>query len=73
MNMNIWVIVKLNQPFVRGSLLRLNFRKNEALGGKTPFFVICSFCTPYSICLNIDFDREVFYGNDAFFIVVGLT
>ena len=60
MNMNIWVIVKLNQLFVRGSLLKLNFQKNKVVGGKTPFFVICSFCTPYSICLNIEFCRGEF-------------
>ena len=33
--------------------LKQSFRKNKVVTGKTLFFVIDSFCTPHSICLNI--------------------
>ena len=32
--------------------LKQNFQKNKVVTGKTPFFVIGPFCTPYSIRLN---------------------
>ena len=35
--------------------LQQNFRRNEAVTCKTPFFVIGLFCPPHSICLNIGF------------------
>ena len=31
------------------------FLKNKVVNGKTLFFVIGPFCTPYSICINISF------------------
>ena len=56
MNMYIWAIGILNQLFIRDSYTqRLNFQKNESVSGKSPFFMIGSFCTPHSICLNIGF------------------
>ena len=35
--------------------MKQNFRKNEVVTGKTPFFVIGPFGTPQPICLNIGF------------------
>ena len=40
---------------------------------KSPFFVKGSFCTPYSICLNIGFWQGSLYGNVAFSIVARST
>ena len=40
--------------------LKQNFRKYKVVSGKTPFFVIGPFCTPHSICLNIDFWQSSF-------------
>ena len=53
MNLEIWVIGKLNQIFSRDKL-RLNFEK-KVVRDKTPLFVIGPFCTLRSICLNIGF------------------
>ena len=53
MNMDIWVIGKLNQIFSRDKL-RLNFEK-KVVRDKTALFVIGPFCTLRSICLNIGF------------------
>ena len=50
-NRNIWVVCKSNQ--IKVLRLKLNFQKNEAVKGKSKFFVIGPFCTPHSICLNI--------------------
>lgn len=52
MNMDLWVINTLNQPFLRGSYI---FQKTKVVIGKTLFFVIGPFCTPSYICLNIGF------------------
>ena len=49
MNIDIWVVGTLNQLFIRGSYTKLNFWKNKVVSGKTPFFVIGPFCTPYSM------------------------
>ena len=38
--------------------------------GKTPFFAICPFCTHHSISLTLASDMTVFYGNDAFSILL---
>ena len=54
-NMNIWVIGPSNQLFIRGSCNQIEFPKSKVVIGKTLFFVIGPFCTPHSICLNIDF------------------
>ena len=35
--------------------LKQNFLKCKEVTGKTLFFVIGLFCTPHSICLNIEF------------------
>ena len=35
--------------------LKQIFKKNKAVTGKTPLFVIGPFCSRHSICLNIDF------------------
>ena len=40
---------------IRGSWNRTKFPKNKIVTGKTPFFVICPFCTHHSICLIIGF------------------
>ena len=51
--------------------LKQDFRKNKAVAGKTPFYVIGPFCTPHSILLTLASDRTVLYGIDAFsFLVV---
>ena len=53
--------------------LKQNFRKNWVVTGKTPFFVIGPFCTPYSICVNIGFLQSSFavlYGNAMLSILV---
>ena len=55
MNMYIWATGILNQLFKEILKLKLNFQKNEAVGGKRPFFVMGPFRTPHSICLNILF------------------
>ena len=70
MNMNIWILSILNQLFVRGSYTEIKFSKNKVVSGKTPHFVIGPFCIPHSICLNIDFWKQVLYGNVTFSIVV---
>ena len=56
MNVYIWAIGTLNQLFIRGSCTQINiFPENEVVNGKSTFFVIGPFFTPYSICLNIGF------------------
>ena len=40
--------------------LKLNFQKNKVVTGKTLFFVIGSFCSHHSICLNIGFWHGTF-------------
>ena len=55
MNMDFWVVGTSNQLFIAGYYTETNFQKNMADTGKTTFFVIGPFCTPHSICLNIDF------------------
>ena len=55
MNMYIWATGILNQLFKEILKLKLNFQKNEVVGGKRPFFVMGPFRTPHSICLNILF------------------
>ena len=32
--------------------MNLNFQKSYVVSGKSKFFVLDPFCTPYSICLN---------------------
>ena len=57
-NMRIWEIDRLNRPFIRGSYTENKFskkRKENVVTGKCAFFVIGSFCTPHSICLNMSF------------------
>ena len=55
MNMDIWVVGTSNQLFLKGSYTEAKFSKktkNKVVTDKTPFFVIGSFCTPHSVCLN---------------------
>ena len=68
--MDILVIAISNQIVTRGSKLKQNLQKNKVVTRKTPVFVIGSFCTPHSICLNFGFDRAVLYENVAFSILV---
>ena len=49
-----WLVHQINSLY-EVHTPKLNFRKNKVVTGKTPFFVIGSFCTPHSICLNIGF------------------
>ena len=53
MDINIWAIAIENQLFRRGSYTQINFfKKNEEVSGKSLIFVIGTFCTYHSICLN---------------------
>ena len=52
--MDILVICTLNQLFIKCSL-KLGFRNNKVVSGKTPFIVICPFHNFHSIYLNIGF------------------
>ena len=47
-------------------MLKLNFRKDEVLGGKSPFFMIGPFYT-------LNFDKKVLYGKVALSIIVRST
>ena len=55
LNMYIWVVGTLNQLSARSSYTQINFFKEGALSGKSPFFLIGPLSTPHSICLNIAF------------------
>ena len=55
MNMFILGIGTVNQLFVEVLILQLSFQKNEIVSDKNSFFMIGSFCTAHSICLNIRF------------------
>ena len=54
MNVDTWVISKLNQQFTRDSYTEITFSK-KCSSRTTPLLVIGPFCTPHSICLNIGF------------------
>ena len=58
--MAINVVGTSNQLFLRGSKTEANFPKYKVVTGKTPLFVICPFCSRYSICLNIGFGQSSF-------------
>ena len=56
--MGIWVVGTSNQLFVKGIAkikLKPNFQKNEIVTGKTPFFMMGTFCSHFCICPNIGF------------------
>ena len=59
MNMGIWPICALNQLFVRGTQIRFSKKrkkkKDKAVSGKNPFFLIGPCCTSHVICPNIGF------------------
>ena len=57
MSMDIWVVGTLNLVLIRGSYNEIKFSKknNKRVLGKTPFFLLGQFLTPYSVCLNISF------------------
>ena len=55
MNIDIWVVGRSDQLFMKGSYTETNLQKNEVVTGKTPFFVIGHFCTIHFICLNTSF------------------
>ena len=59
--MDIWVTGTLNQVLYEVLKLKQNFRKGKVATGKSPFFVIGQFCTPYSICFNIAFWQSSFF------------
>ena len=50
--------------------MKQNFRKNNVVTGKTPFFVLGLLCSHHSICLTLASDMGVLYDNDAFSILV---
>ena len=50
-----WLLIHQIKSLQEVFKLKQNFQKNEAVTGKTPFFVIGPFCTPHSIWLNIAF------------------
>ena len=52
-DMDIWVVGTLNQLLKEVLKLKQNFQKNKVVTGRASFFVIGSFCTHHSICLNI--------------------
>ena len=52
-NMDILVVGTSNQVFIEVLKLKQSFLKNKVVTGKTPFFVIRSFCSHHSTCLNI--------------------
>ena len=54
MNTNICIVGTL-KPLEEVAIVKLNFQKYEVVSGKSLFFMIGSFCTPHSICLNIGF------------------
>ena len=56
-NMRIWEMDRLKRPFIRGYYTENKFskKKKNVVTGKSAFFVIGSFCTPHSICLNVSF------------------
>ena len=60
MNADIWVVGTSKQLFLKVFILKHNFQKNEIVTVKTPFYVIASFCTLPSMCLNISFCQESF-------------
>ena len=70
MDIDIWVIVTLNNLFIRDSYTQFRFQK-YIFSGKTPFFVIDPFRIPDFICLNID--GPVLYENVALSIIVLLS
>ena len=52
--MDIWVVGTLSQLF---RILKKTQGRNKVVTGKTPFFVIGSFCTFHSICIKIGFSN----------------
>ena len=67
-------IMDLDSPFqVSVSLYFKVFLKNKLATGNTPFFVIGSFRTHHSICLNIGFYMAVLYPNNVFSNLVPST
>ena len=42
------------------------FKKNKVYTGKSPLFVINSYCLPFLFVLTLASDMAVFYGNDGF-------
>ena len=50
--------------------LKKNLQKNKVVTGKTPFLVIGPFVLTTLFILALTSDMTVFYGNDAFFILV---
>ena len=53
MIMDIWVVGSLYALYIREhyTLIICFFKKNEVVSAKTPFLMLGTFCTPYSICL----------------------
>ena len=50
--------------------MKQNFQKNKVVTGKTPFLWQVHFVVIILFVLTLAFDMAVFYGNDAFTILV---
>ena len=69
----IWAFARTSsQLFIRGFYTEIKFpKKNKAVFGQTPFFVIGPFYTPHSIYLiALTFSRTILYESVVFSIVV---
>ena len=64
-NMGIWVVVTTNELFLRVLKLKQNFQKNKYLLAKLSSFVVTIL-----FVLSLASDMAVWYGNDAFSILV---
>ena len=53
--MNIWVVSNKNNSLWEVLKPKQDFQKNKVVTEKTPFVVVTTFWTHYSICLNIGF------------------
>ena len=62
--MDIWVIDKLNELFIRGYYTENKFSEKKVISGKIPLFVVDPFLNPHFICPNIAF---VFQKRFSFF------
>ena len=70
--MYIWTIATVNQLFIRGSFIQINFSKKEVVR-EQPFFAIGTQVLPIQFALTLAFDRAVFYGNVRLSFVVFST
>ena len=60
--LSFWWLVHQIHSLSKVLKLKQNLRKSKVVAGKTPFFVICPFCT---VCLTIGFLLASLHGNVA--------